>query len=449
MWILIMVLLVVLVNSSPVRAWTVRRKISFEQVQAVIPIKHDQPAWPGVARDAALDGTAAVRVLLIHGTFSSNATWTAPGSAFLAKVAERLAPCVIERLLWSGDNSSGERVKAAHRAAKWIAEQAAERIYIIGHSHGGYIAALAASMADDPRVRVITMSTPFFNIVAQPIHTAVNKIDGLDDSCRFLLVLGWIMLMLVIPVTFSAMGVDRRGAIFFVLPALSLVYPVICILFWKRIRTRLNTLFRYLNSCARKLSEVSRITLSAEQMTVCRAAGDEASGVLAVSQVACWILLGIQKMAAAANRYIRRLEFLISNSIMQSIPGMISVVALIGMAICFHTDPLAKFILMPLIAVGFFCLFRLFSIIVEVLLALPVWVLSFVVNLPFGAELAVRSWIISISVEATPVGRWTSLLVNNINSSLAHSALYEQEEIFDEIARMHRTWQRRGIVQPV
>ena len=448
MWVLMLLVLVVMINSSPIRAWTVRRKISFEQVHAANPVAHGEAAWPGALRDAAPDSRAQVRVLLIHGTFSRNARWTAPGSSFIAKVAARLGPCTIERLLWSGDNSSGERVKAAHRAKKWIAEQTAERIYIIGHSHGGYIAALAASMADDRRVRVITMSTPFFNIVSQPIHTAVRKIDGLDDSCRFLLVLGWMLLTLMIPVGLSAMGVDRRSGVFFLFPALSMFYPLICIVFWERIRAHLNTLFRYLNFCAARSSEVSRITLSAEQMTVCRAAGDEASGVLAVSQVACWILLAIQKMAAALNRYIRRLEFFISNSIMQQVPGLIAMVALIFVAIYFRTDPLVRAVVLPPIAVGFFCLFRLFSIIVEVLLAIPVWVLSFVVNLPFGVELAVRSWIISISVEATPVGRWNSLLVNNINSNLAHSALYEQEEIFDEIARMHRSWQRRGIVQP-
>lgn len=435
MWVALLVLLVVLINSSPIRAWTVRRKITFERVQT--RGLADEAGMPCAATSGS---TAQVRVLLIHGTFSRNARWTAPGSAFIAKVAARLAPCTIERLLWSGDNSSGERIKAAHRARRWIAEQTASRIYIIGHSHGGYIAALAASMAADPRVRVITMSTPFFNIVAQPIHTAASKIDGLDDSCRFLLVLGLMLLMFVFPVTLSAMGLDRRSGAFFVLPALSLVYPVVCIVFWKRIRPTLKAMFRHLNACAGQLSEVSRITLSAEQLTVCRAAGDEASGVLAVSQVACWILLTIQKMAATLNRYIRRLEFFISNSIMQKVPGLLVIAALIFMAVYFRADPLVKLVVIPPVAIGLFCLFRLFSIIVEVLLAIPVWVLSFVVNLPFGVELAIRSWIISISVEATPVGRWNSLLVNNINSSLAHSALYEQEEIFDEIARMHAAW---------
>lgn len=425
-----LLLLVVLVGFTPIRAWTVHRKIMFERVHG-----HG---------DA---GAAAVRTLLIHGTFSRKARWTEPGGAFTAKVAARLGPCVIERLLWSGDNSSRERIKAAHRAKKWIAEQSAERIYIIGHSHGGYIAALAASMAADPRVRVITMSTPFFNIVAQPIHTAARKIDGLDDSCRFLLVLGW-MLALVIPVTLSAAGGDRRGGVFFVFPALSLVYPVICLAFWQRIRAAMHTLFRYLNSCAGKMSEVSRIALLPEQLTVCRAAGDEASGLLAISQVACSMLLGIQKTAATLNRYIRRLEFLISHKIMQTAPGLTAIGALAFIGLYFRTDPMVKLVVLPPIVVGLFCLCRLFSIIVEVLLAIPVWVLSFLVNLPFGVELAVRSWIISISVEATPVGRWNSLLVNNINSSLAHSALYEQEEIFDEIARMHAAWQPRRLTAP-
>lgn len=433
-----LLVLVILVGFSPIRAWTVHRKITFEPVHGH---GHGQGA-------AARGGTAAVRTLLIHGTFSRKARWTAPGSSFIAQLAARLGPCAIERLLWSGDNSSRERIKAAHRAQKWIAEQDAERIYIIGHSHGGYIAALAASMAADRRVRVITMSTPFFNIVAQPIHTAARKIDGLDDSCRFLLVLGWIIVSLVIPVALSAAGANRRGSVFFVFPALSLVYPVICILFWQRIRPLMDTLFRYLNACAGRLSEVSRITLLPEHMTVCRAAGDEASGLLAVSQVACSILLGIQKTAATLNRYIRQLEFLISHRIMQTAPGLMAIGALAFIGMYFRTDPMVKLVVLPPILVGIFCLCRLFSIIVEVLLAIPVWVLSLVVNLPFGVELAIRSWIISISVEATPVGRWNSLLVNNINSSLAHSALYEQEEIFDEIARMHADRQLRRLPEP-
>lgn len=48
-------------------------------------------------------------------------------------------------------------------------------------------------------------------------------------------------------------------------------------------------------------------------------------------------------------------------------------------------------------------------------------------NLPFGLGLAVKSWIIAISVESTPVGRWNAVLGHNINNTQAHGALYEQE----------------------
>ena len=439
--VLMLLLVLLLIFFAPIRAWTFCRHIAVEKVHAGIASTPGEPDRPEATPDLAAGSRPQVRVLLIHGTFSPNANWTTPGSSFIQQVAARLNPCALERLLWSGDNSSGERIKAAQSAARWIAEQTAERIYIIGHSHGGYIAALAGSMAADPRVRVITMSTPFFNVVAQPVRTADNKIDGLNDSCRFVLVLGWMILAFIIPAALRAMGVHRTDGIFFVIPTFVIFYTLICFLFWKWIRPNLHELFRRMNFRAEQLAEFSRISLSPEQMTVCRAAGDEATGVLAVSHIACWILLRIQKAAAALTRYIRRLEFFISDSFMRTIPGAIVVGALSVMAMYFWSDPAAKRIVVPLVLVGLFSLFRLFSIIVEVLLAIPVWGLSLVLNLPFGLELAVKSLIIAISVEATPVGRWTTVLVHNINSSLAHSALYEQEEIFEELARMHRTWQ--------
>jgi len=102
---------------------------------------------------------------LIHGTWSSPATWTDGFRDYLG--GEVLAGEAIHTAEWTGENSSRERVGAARALANeiiaWREQNPHEPIRLIGHSHGGNVAMIAMNMLPSEGIRVdtlITIATP-------------------------------------------------------------------------------------------------------------------------------------------------------------------------------------------------------------------------------------------------------------------------------------------------
>lgn len=102
-------------------------------------------------------------VFLVHGTFAAGTSWP----KMQDDIARALPDVAFFPFPWSGRNSMLDRATATERLRKelrWHAERFPEaKLHIIGHSHGGNVAAQAVSTDVLPRIgSVITLSTPFY-----------------------------------------------------------------------------------------------------------------------------------------------------------------------------------------------------------------------------------------------------------------------------------------------
>lgn len=137
-----------------------------------------------------------VTVLLVHGTFAPDAVWTQKGSTLREALEAAIRPtgdsieCI--PIPWSGWNLISHRLAAAEdireRVAAIHANNANERMYIVGHSHGGSSVAYflrrfpkEASFVDG----CVFLSTPFIAMKAQP---------NLIDRVRLFAYILWLML---------------------------------------------------------------------------------------------------------------------------------------------------------------------------------------------------------------------------------------------------------------
>jgi predicted alpha/beta hydrolase family esterase len=126
------------------------------------------------------------RVFIVHGTFDGNSNWpliVAGKTSFASEVKRALpAGSTVHQFLWSGKNNHEARKTAAKFLASEISEYSSqgENIAIIGHSHGGNVALLAASQLKDPINTVICLSTPHLYLV---LEDAENKEVELPVYC--------------------------------------------------------------------------------------------------------------------------------------------------------------------------------------------------------------------------------------------------------------------------
>jgi len=116
---------------------------------------------------------APTRVFIVHGTFDGNGTWplvVAGKTSFASELKRSLGEgSTIHQFLWSGKNNHEARKTAAQYLADEISEYSSqgEKIALIGHSHGGNVALLAASMLKTPIDTVICLSTPHLYLVME------------------------------------------------------------------------------------------------------------------------------------------------------------------------------------------------------------------------------------------------------------------------------------------
>ncbi|MBT4694795.1 MAG: alpha/beta hydrolase [Planctomycetaceae bacterium] len=126
------------------------------------------------------------RVFIVHGTFDGDANWpliVAGKTSFASEVKRALPPgSTVHQFLWSGKNNHEARKTAAKFLVDEISEYSAqgENIAIIGHSHGGNVALLAASQLKTPIDTVICLSTPHLYLV---LEDAENKEVELPVYC--------------------------------------------------------------------------------------------------------------------------------------------------------------------------------------------------------------------------------------------------------------------------
>lgn len=114
-----------------------------------------------------------VKVFLVHGSFAGNETWPliVENKVSFASELKRAAGknSTIHHFVWSGQNNHQARLDAAENLAREIKEftKETDRIAIIGHSHGGNVALLAASKLTRQVNLVVCLSTPHLHLVME------------------------------------------------------------------------------------------------------------------------------------------------------------------------------------------------------------------------------------------------------------------------------------------
>lgn len=236
---------------------------------------------PDVRGHAAASETI---VTLVHGTWARRATWTRPGSDLhAALVAEG---CKVVRFAWSGRNSHRARTGASEGLAEHLRGQfrdnpTAKQI-VVGHSHGGNVALHAVNHGRNSnskikrQVSVVTLATPF-------IYSERRAVSD------------WFKFLLLIFSIFAAYGnivfFDSGGLSFL---AIKLVAAVVILFDVELVLLVAGGLYHHnyfgYRYGDRLVEGIDAPEVSAkDNVLVIRAAGDEASFLLAAGQLAGWL----------------------------------------------------------------------------------------------------------------------------------------------------------------
>src|SRR5262245_55994819 len=90
--------------------------------------------------------------ILVHGTWARKSAWTKRGSVFRTLLRTHDDDCEIRRISWRGRNREGDREHGVERLKAFIREQIRlhpdANHFVVAHSHGGNVAAAAATDAD-------------------------------------------------------------------------------------------------------------------------------------------------------------------------------------------------------------------------------------------------------------------------------------------------------------
>jgi pimeloyl-ACP methyl ester carboxylesterase len=156
-----------------------------------------RPPVDAIEYSPAENANAQLRCILVHGTYTTSATWDRHGSSLIEKLGTLDSRGVLlGRFSWSGENTNVARVAAARCLSKLLAGQAIEhpdtRFLLIGHSHGGTVALSAiAGVPTAQRAGVVCLSTPFFHVRLRSVAALVWIRAGL---AAILAALGWFLL---------------------------------------------------------------------------------------------------------------------------------------------------------------------------------------------------------------------------------------------------------------
>ncbi len=120
-------------------------------------------------------------VVLVHGTFATEAQWTQPESIVSQGINAEFDGCVdVRRFQWSGRNSHRARIEAGKELAEYLStlqiSNPESTIKIVAHSHGGNVAMLALK---EPAVaasvdQIACLATPFIHCEPRKLRSAIN-----------------------------------------------------------------------------------------------------------------------------------------------------------------------------------------------------------------------------------------------------------------------------------
>lgn len=388
-----------------------------------------------------------VVVTLIHGTGAPDAPWTKDGSK-LRKAVHDAFPGGVEfrTLSWSGDNTIGARRAAAVKLRAQIladpVRAADARHFFVAHSHGGNIALYALR---DPAVReritgVATLATPF--LIARKRDFGRQ---GLNPLYVGLLPWSWLVAELI-----------HR----FIWPSAQFLTPLgTVVIFMLLVR-----LVVWLERGAGKVAEDLQLTSPAQgRLWIARMSDDEATAALQAGQFAATIVAQINLFFFRANEWAEKI-----GASSWRISGW-RVAGGLAIAVLFWTvgkflgvdDRSAPVLWGFIIAIGIGALIILWGLLPQAprvvvpyaagLVAPLALVLAILLVLPFGPAVAMYSFLLEMSAEATPLGPWTvhqyEAQLSGVSvgldaePALTHSRVYGQWDVLDGLT----TWMKECI----
>jgi hypothetical protein len=199
---------------------------------------------------------------------------------------------------------------------------------------------------------------------------------------------------------------------------------------------------------AARLTQESTIAMPAGRLFILRATGDEASGLLIAGQFTSGMLQLLLLGIGAALRTLSGDDNPGKPSPYRYPMWIVALLILIGSIAriayivntqsaprsTHHGELMALSLLIALIVMlGAFSTLA-FSLIAETALVTIGSIASMVLHIPFGIEIALTSPFLSLSAEAAPIGKWSVTTVAPHESLLAHSHLYETDEVFTLLA---------------
>jgi pimeloyl-ACP methyl ester carboxylesterase len=390
-------------------------------------------------------GSTDVRcvITLVHGTFATNAPWTTAASSLSQALRERLGDGVrIAPFQWSGRNSPAARRQAADELARRIAGDVqahpGAQHFVIGHSHGGNVAMAAAvrSGVSERVGGVVCLATPFL--------LARDRDFGRDG-------LGFLAGLLVAPAFAGPPILDALmssvawpGSLRTVVKIAALLAIVgglmLFMLAWQRIARQLK-------------QDLACETLDADRVLIVRSPADEASGFLGLGSFVAQMTI---RVVLAAQRTIRRLEASVKTwsrwkwrlAIVTAAAWVLSLLAYAhatsaGMPAWIRTAAAAGIggsigLLVVLVVllfgdIGVQGLMVPLRVVVAAIAWPAILLLSLVLLLPFGWQVALANVLLDITAETTPPGSWrvhtivppTSRELDRDDVPLMHSVVYD------------------------
>ncbi len=378
------------------------------------------------------------RVVLIHGTFARGAAWTRQDHPFITHLTEAIGPCDVYRLLWSGDNYQGARLDAVRALVHWAQHNNdGKPLYLVGHSHGGAIATMAATRMDNVPFKLITLSTPF--IIVQPKYAGVLPFASSERQKRDepLLLFGvflWVTIGLLAAISprLAALALLSIGPLWLLLAMLGLD---------RWITRMLQRSTELLRSHGESVADASLMRPPPTSLLVLRATGDEASGALGAMHVVSWllvwilkyigqlasVLLWVEELDGRLPSRLRRLGLLALRVFLFAFLAPILIALYLSTPSAHLADlgTWAMFATLAMLPMFLILQFRVAYLIIAPALTIAATVINTLLLMPFGLDLAVRSALIAVSAEPTPLGSWPLRVSPPGEGLLAHSALYE------------------------
>lgn len=158
-----------------------------------------------------------IRLITVHGTFDSQATWDDDGSPLISGLRQKLgeagATLVPQQFIWSGENDHFARREAADQLREIVEadleNDAYDALYIVGHSHGGTVARLAMNkLGGEKRPDgVFTFGSPFVRFKPRGVGAMVSTLKWLVGGLGTIAALAILVLLIL-----SLISVDNEAA---------------------------------------------------------------------------------------------------------------------------------------------------------------------------------------------------------------------------------------------